>query len=189
MVVVKKPTLFASCDRVRSICSANSRVGASTSARGLRASRGWLPAAASIATSGTPTAMVLPLPVLPRPRTSCPAIATGMVAAWIGKGVAAPILASSWVRRSGRSISWKVAKVAASVALSRRSSLTSCEKVLPVELLARAPSKLRLRSLSRATRSGRSEKVLRAGSKSRPPVRGLRSPSKSRAARGLRSAS
>ena len=116
-------------------------------------------------------------------------MATGMVAAWIGKGAAAPILASSWVRRSGRSISWKVAKVAASVALSNRSSLTSCEKVLPVELLARAPSKVRLRSLSRATRSGRSEKLLRAGSKSRPPVRGLRSPSKSRAARGLRSPS
>jgi hypothetical protein len=35
-------------------------------------------------------AMVLPLPVLPRPSTSRPARESGSVAAWIGNGVVTP---------------------------------------------------------------------------------------------------
>ena len=39
---------------------------------------------------GRPKASVLPEPVWPRPRTSRPASASGMVAAWIGKGLVMP---------------------------------------------------------------------------------------------------
>ena len=61
------------------ICSASSRVGASTSATG-RFGR----ASVRRATSGSPNPRVLPDPVGARPATSRPASASGITAAWMG---------------------------------------------------------------------------------------------------------
>ena len=58
------------------------------SALGLRAAAG-VPAARRDRV-GRPNASVLPEPVWPRPRTSLPAMASGMVATWIGNGVVMP---------------------------------------------------------------------------------------------------
>ncbi len=44
----------------------------------------------------------MPEPVRPRPRMSLPASASGMVAAWIGKGVVTPFCASLRTTPSGR---------------------------------------------------------------------------------------
>ena len=50
---------------------------------------------ASLAASGRENPSVLPDPVRPRPRMSRPSRASGSVAAWIGKGVVIPVLAST----------------------------------------------------------------------------------------------
>lgn len=62
-------------------------------ARGDRPNSRRLPACdcSTRSTSGAPKAMVLPEPVRPRARTSRPASTAGMLAAWIGNGVAAPM--------------------------------------------------------------------------------------------------
>ncbi len=59
------------------------------------------PPAARRARAGRPKARVLPEPVWARPRTSRPASASGMVAAWMGKGTAMPFSASAAVIFSG----------------------------------------------------------------------------------------
>src|SRR5689334_17743950 len=66
-------------------CEASSRVGTSTRPRGRLGA-----ALPTPLTSGTPKAMVLPDPVGARPQMSRPARASGMVAAWIGKGASMP---------------------------------------------------------------------------------------------------
>ena len=67
---------------------ASSRVGASTRPRGARP-RLRSPSARR-ASIGRPKARVLPDPVCARPRTFAPRSAAGMVAAWMGNGVAIP---------------------------------------------------------------------------------------------------
>ena len=59
-------------------------------------------------TSGMENASVLPLPVLPRPRTSRPASVSGRVSTWIGNGAVMPCCASTLVRDSGTPSSSKV---------------------------------------------------------------------------------
>ena len=71
---------------------ASSRVGTRTRARGRRGAR--LRPSARRVSVGRPNASVLPEPVWPRPSTSLPARASGMVAVWIGKGVVMPSRAS-----------------------------------------------------------------------------------------------
>ena len=77
----------------RATCMASSRVGTRIRPAGGAARRGrGRPSRASI---GRPKASVLPEPVWPRPRTSRPASASGMVAAWIGNGVGDAVPAQS----------------------------------------------------------------------------------------------
>src|SRR4051812_34087955 len=45
--------------------------------------------------------MVLPLPVLPRPSTSCPTSASGRVAVWIGNGSSMPRSTSAAIKGAG----------------------------------------------------------------------------------------
>ena len=78
------------------ICSANSRVGARTRARGRRGS-----ARSTVATSGMPKARVLPEPVGARPQMSRPSSASVMVAAWMAKGSVMPQADSARVMDSG----------------------------------------------------------------------------------------
>ena len=65
-------------------CAASSRVGTSTRPRGLRRGASTVPGLESRVTIGRPKARVLPEPVRPRPSTSRPAIASAIVARWIG---------------------------------------------------------------------------------------------------------
>ena len=65
---------------------ASSRVGTRTRPRGC--GRAGPDDPASLMIMGRPKARVLPEPVRPRPSTSRPASASGMVAAWIGNGLA-----------------------------------------------------------------------------------------------------
>ena len=67
---------------------ASSRVGTRTSPRGCRLGGPDQPA--SLMIMGRPNAKVLPDPVRPRPSTSRPASASGIVAAWIGNGSSMP---------------------------------------------------------------------------------------------------
>ena len=78
-------------------CTASSRVGTSTRPSGLRGS------ALSVmrASIGTPKASVLPEPVLARPHTSRPCIASGTASVWIANGWANPQAASPMSIRSG----------------------------------------------------------------------------------------
>ena len=61
------------------ICSASSRVGASTSTCGRLGST-----RPQRSTAGRPKAAVLPVPVEERPTMSCPSRISGIAAAWIG---------------------------------------------------------------------------------------------------------
>ena len=127
---------------VRLIWSANSLVGAKTSALGVPGILGTEPMVANLLIRGAPKAMVLPLPVFPRPKMSLPFIAAGMVASWMGNGTLAPILASSVTILSCRPIDWKVScDSTASVVEVRRLKTLSPSKVFPVELFLRALSK------------------------------------------------
>jgi hypothetical protein len=87
-------------------CIASSRVG--TRIRAL----GWCgrarPPCATRASSGRPNARVLPEPVWPRPSTSRPARASGMVAAWISNGVVRPSRVSTRTSSAGTPRSAKV---------------------------------------------------------------------------------
>ncbi len=78
-------------------CTASSRVGTSTRPSGLRGS------ATSVmrASIGTPKASVLPEPVLARPHTSRPCMATGTASVWIANGWANPHAARPVSIRSG----------------------------------------------------------------------------------------
>ena len=78
-------------------CNASSRVGTKTRPRGAR-TRAYLSAHANI---GTPNASVLPEPVLARPQTSNPRIATGMASVWMAKGAEKPAAAKPWSTVSG----------------------------------------------------------------------------------------
>ncbi len=80
----------------------------------------WPPA--SEARVGRPKERVLPEPVRPRPRMSLPARASGMVAAWIGKGAVTPFWASLRTMPSGRPRSPKVIVGSASASASSKSS-------------------------------------------------------------------
>ena len=62
----------------------------------------------SLLANGIEKASVLPLPVLPRPRTSRPSRVSGRVATWIGKGRVMPPLASTSTRGPGTPRSAKV---------------------------------------------------------------------------------
>jgi hypothetical protein len=80
--------------KLSKICVANSRVGQSTKARGvrpfalLRTPRApWGAGPASRWRIGRAKAPVFPVPVWAQPRTSFPASATGMASLWIGVGV------------------------------------------------------------------------------------------------------
>ncbi|CAG6396952.1 hypothetical protein SCOCK_490065 [Actinacidiphila cocklensis] len=86
-------------------CMASSRVGVRMTPRGRRLSV-WPPD--SWVSSGRPKDSVLPEPVRPRPRMSRPDRASGMVAAWIGKGVTTPFWFSLRTMASGRPRSAKV---------------------------------------------------------------------------------
>ena len=57
---------------------------------------------------GIANAIVLPLPVRPRPRTSRPESESGRVAAWIGNGTVTPVLASARMIGAGTPNSAKV---------------------------------------------------------------------------------
>ena len=78
-------------------CIASSRVGTSTSPRGCE------PAApASVVIIGRPKARVLPEPVWPRPSTSRPVSASGIVAVWMGNGLVMSERRSCSTRLLGR---------------------------------------------------------------------------------------
>ncbi len=130
IVVVNRPTERAMGCTVRSICMASSRVGARISARGLRPIlRFFAPSFSSRrSTRGAPNAMVLPDPVRPRPSTSRPASTSGIVAAWIGNGLAAPSSSSTrtmfWPRPSAAKVTPSTSLAVVAWA-SRRSSTTS----------------------------------------------------------------
>ena len=78
------------------ICSASSRVGAKTTARGRLGS-----ARRAFATKGIPNANVFPDPVGARPQISFPASASVNVAAWISNGSVMPDLARARQINSG----------------------------------------------------------------------------------------
>ncbi len=102
---------------------ASSRVGVRMIARGFFFS---VCPPASAARVGRPKESVLPEPVRPRPRMSLPARASGMVAAWIGKGVVTPFCASLRTTPSG---SPRSAKVTLGSASSAASSAVSAAEV------------------------------------------------------------
>ncbi len=99
-VVVVMPSAFASGSMVSNTCVASSRVGSRTSARGWPG-RTRRPDVARRATSGSANAIVLPLPVRPRPSTSRPARESGSVADWIGKAEVMPWAARTRTRSAG----------------------------------------------------------------------------------------
>ena len=82
---VDRPAARASGSSASLTCMASSRVGTSTRPRG-----GLPVPPVRLAIIGRPKASVLPDPVWPRPSTSRPAMASGIVAAWIGNGVVMP---------------------------------------------------------------------------------------------------
>ena len=83
-----RPIGRASGRSASATCIASSRVGTRMRARGW-CGRAGSPSA-SRASTGRPKASVLPEPVWPRPSTSRPASASGMVAVWIANGVVMP---------------------------------------------------------------------------------------------------
>ena len=83
----RRPWARASGASTSATCSASSRVGTSTTPRGWVDDRA---PAVSRTIIGSPKARVLPEPVRARPRTSRPLSASGIVSAWIGKGVVMP---------------------------------------------------------------------------------------------------
>ena len=106
----RRPVTWTNGSSASLTCMASSRVGTSTSARGRRLA-GLVPSARRD-TSGSPNASVLPDPVRPRPSTSRPARASGMAAAWIGKGSVMPSRAR---RSTSRPVSPRAAKPLSSV--------------------------------------------------------------------------
>ena len=94
------PVTCTNGSRASLTCMASSRVGTRTRAL-RRFGCGRTPSASRVIV-GRPKARVLPDPVRPRPRTSRPASASGMVAAWIGNGSVMPSRASRSTMRSGR---------------------------------------------------------------------------------------
>ena len=109
-VVTLSDSARASGVRASATWLASSRVGTSTSARGRDGSRRILEVARA-ASIGRPKAIVLPLPVRPRPRTSRPASESGNVALWIGKGVVMPLRSSAVTRGAGTPRSANPARV------------------------------------------------------------------------------
>ncbi len=97
------PRLAASGSRTSATWIASSRVGTITRARG----RFGEPCS-SRSISGSPKASVLPEPVLALPHTSRPAMASGMVSSWMGKGCSMPSAARTSTRSSGTPRSAKV---------------------------------------------------------------------------------
>ena len=95
---------------------ASSRVGTR-----IRPLGGRLPArdvdSASRVSIGTMKASVLPDPVLPRPSTSRPASASGMVCAWMSVGTVMPSARSTSMIRGSRPIAAKVVGAVATVAI------------------------------------------------------------------------
>ena len=71
--------------RLSATCTASSRVGTSTRARGLRGPLGWV-SFDRRCSIGRPKAAVLPVPVWAAPSTSWPARTSGIACAWIGVG-------------------------------------------------------------------------------------------------------
>ncbi len=102
---IRRPTTSPYGWSASATCMASSRVGVRMTARGLCFS---VRPPASVARVGRPKERVLPEPVRPRPRMSLPARASGMVAAWIGKGVVTPFCASLRTMPSGSPRSEKV---------------------------------------------------------------------------------
>ena len=85
--VTVRPIALANGASASTTCWASSRVGTSTSPRGLR---GRARPPSSRASMASPKASVLPEPVWPRPSRSRPASVSGRVAAWIGNGSVKP---------------------------------------------------------------------------------------------------
>ena len=81
LVAIRETAYFS---KLSETWSANSRVGAITRARGMRALER---PAASLSIIGRVKAAVLPVPVWAMPSTSRPSSATGIAAAWIGVAV------------------------------------------------------------------------------------------------------
>ena len=92
IVVTRRSLTAANGCSVAAIWLASSRVGARTSPDGRDGRRGC---PASLLTIGIEKASVLPLPVLPRPRTSWPASVSGSVSIWMGNGWVIPRAAST----------------------------------------------------------------------------------------------
>ena len=158
MTVVFRPSTLASGAIVASIWVASSRVGASTRARGRRATLP-LPAAAVRVTSGRANASVLPEPVRPRPRTSRPASESGSVAVWMGKGAVMPCSVSAEDRAAGTPSVAKEVKVeplgqlftSELVGVRRQSNLSGCSGDLHDAGRAGSRSPWCLQSLTRVS--------------------------------------
>src|SRR5581483_7087893 len=91
---MRTPTALPSGASTSHTCMASSRVGTSTSEVGEPGS-----AFTVRCSNGRPKAKVFPDPVLALPQTSRPAIASGMVWAWIGKGSVIPAEVRASTRR------------------------------------------------------------------------------------------
>ncbi len=89
---------------------------------------------------GRPKESVLPEPVRPRPRMSLPARASGMVAAWIGKGAVTPFCASLRTMPSGSPSEANVTVGSASSAEVASSEAASSEAASSVRSSAETSS-------------------------------------------------
>mmetsp|Transcript_17086 Transcript_17086/g.59942 ORF Transcript_17086/g.59942 Transcript_17086/m.59942 type:complete len:257 (+) Transcript_17086:414-1184(+) len=87
---------LASSRTTADVCSASSRVGASTSTMGPLALLLSGFCAATCTRAGSMNAIVLPLPVAAMPTTSRPLISAGQHCAWIGVGFSKPLQHAIW---------------------------------------------------------------------------------------------
>ena len=106
------PWIRASGASTSATCIASSRVGTSTRARA-QPEGAFEPDRVVII--GSPKPSVLPDPVCPRPSTSRPASASGMVAAWIGNGWVMPPACRAETRALGTPSSAKPPEVGSAV--------------------------------------------------------------------------
>ena len=103
---------------------ASSRVGTRTRPRG--GAFAEPDGLASLLIMGRPKARVLPEPVRPRPSTSRPESASGMVAAWIGNGLLMPSASSAATRFAGTPSSAKPRGAASAVEKVWGAGNTAC---------------------------------------------------------------
>ena len=173
----RRPITWTSGCSASLTCWASSRVGTRITERttpGLA-----LPPAARVAMSGRPKPSVLPEPVWPRPRTSRPARASGMVACWIGNGVVMPSRARRSTSGAGRPRAAKPLSV--STVTGAASAGTSTDR--PMASRSSRSVQVRLRSSRSKRRGPRSSRLKppRWGRSSRlNSRRGPRSPRSSR---------